>query len=453
MKRFVVCICVLMLSVSCVPDRQPKLPEKLALETNEFVIFLTGYELGALKPCGCSGGQLGGLDRRWAVLNSVPEQRKLTIDVGSFVESNSEQDLIKFNIIIQALGLLDYDLANLTQTDIEIADNLGLLDYIGSVFNVISAQQPADANVPAMFTKQLSLQDKTVAVRVAAFDARSRRFEQIGGVFPPQPGVQTFNILILNHCDSEVINSITEMASNVDCLVCPSDSDEPMVFSNPNDRPLAFSVGRFGRYVCRLNIKAGFSQGVSSAGQERLELSFHSIPVVENLKQGPSLVRLYKDYQHLVKESHLLDKFPRFALQSGLKYEGSKSCNKQGCHEYEYKKWRKNPHAQAYKTLVEVGSQYDPECVVCHVVGMDYESGFISEAKTGHLKDVGCENCHGPGSQHNRTEGLAKTTEPKMDCLFCHTPEKSAEYAGNEQQYLEKIRHWKEPNTAGNVQQ
>jgi hypothetical protein len=84
---------------------------------------------------------------------------------------------------------------------------------------------------------------------------------------------------------------------------------------------------------------------------------------------------------------------------------------------------------------------------------MDYESGFVSEKKTGYLKDVGCENCHGPGSEHNRTKGLAKTTEPKSDCLYCHTPEKSAEYAGNEQKYLEKIRHWKELTSAGNVKQ
>jgi hypothetical protein len=138
-------------------------------------------------------------------------------------------------------------------------------------------------------------------------------------------------------------------------------------------------------------------------------------------------------------------------LPSGVTYEGSKSCKQ--CHEYEYKIWSKKAHAQAYKSLVEVGSQYDPECVVCHVVGMDYEGGYVSEAKTSHLKDVGCENCHGPGSEHNRTEGLTKTTEPKSDCIFCHTPEKSAGYAGHEEEYLEKIRHWKELKTTSDVQQ
>jgi hypothetical protein len=82
---------------------------------------------------------------------------------------------------------------------------------------------------------------------------------------------------------------------------------------------------------------------------------------------------------------------------------------------------------------------------------MEYESGFTSEEKTGHLKNVGCENCHGPGSEHIRTLGTVKLTEPKSDCLSCHTPEHSGDYAGNEQEKLEKIVHWREPNTAGNV--
>ena len=45
-------------------------------------------------------------------------------------------------------------------------------------------------------------------------------------------------------------------------------------------------------------------------------------------------------------------------------------------------------HANAFATLERVGSQYDPECVICHVIGMDYDSGFITEEKTPLMKDV-----------------------------------------------------------------
>ena len=59
--------------------------------------------------------------------------KRLIVDTGSLVEGGSEQDLIKFNIIIQAFSLLDYDMVNLTKKDIGMAENLGPLDSIGPV--------------------------------------------------------------------------------------------------------------------------------------------------------------------------------------------------------------------------------------------------------------------------------------------------------------------------------
>ncbi len=49
--------------------------------------------------------------------------------------------------------------------------------------------------------------------------------------------------------------------------------------------------------------------------------------------------------------------------------------------------------------------------------------------------------------------GISETVEPKLDCTDCHSPEQSADYAGNEQLYLEKIIHWREPNAPGDVKQ
>ena len=210
MKRLVACVSVLMLAASCVPVRQARPPATTVHEADMLTVFLTGNELGALKPCGCSSGQLGGLDRRSAILNSVPREARLIVDTGSLVESGSEQDLIKFHVLIQAFDLLDYDLVNLTDSDIEIVRNLGLLDEIGSVFNVISARQPADAEVPAKFSKRLSLNGKAALITVATFDAESGRLEQIGELFASQPDVQTVNILILNHCDPSVIGSVAK---------------------------------------------------------------------------------------------------------------------------------------------------------------------------------------------------------------------------------------------------
>ncbi len=408
-------------------------------------VFITGNELGVLKPCGCSGGQLGGLDRRSAVFNSVAASKRLILDTGEFVEGDSEQDLIKFNIIIQAFSLLDYDLVGLSERDVEIAKGQGLLDGIGSVFNVVSFRGDGEAGLPAKFTKRLLLGGKEVAVTVGAFDAESRPIERAGELFMHGSGLQTVNILILKRCDDAIIGSIAKMGI-VDCLVCPSESDKPGIIGDPGAKPLVVSVGRLGKYVGRLQIEASSV----AEGEPKLKYTFSSVPVTEDLPQEESLLELYRTYQQLVKEDNILEKQARFVLPNGLEYTGSKSCKL--CHEYEYEKWSGKAHAHAYATLERVGSQYDPECVGCHVVGMRYLSGFVSEEETGHLKDVGCENCHGPGSEHIRTLGNAQTTEPQSECTDCHTPENSGEYAGNEELYLNKIVHWREPNASGDVQ-
>jgi hypothetical protein len=435
MLRLVTCIFLLTVAASCVLVSRP------AGEADMLTVFLTGNGLGVLKPCGCSGGQLGGLDRRPAVFNSVPAKRRMIVDTGLFVEGDGEQDLIKFDIIVQAFSLLGYDVVNLTEEDIEIADNLGLIDGIGSLFNIITSHRPTDANIPVKFTKKFSLKDETIAVTVATFNAESSPTEQLGRLFTPETELQTVNILILNRCVPGIIDAVAKKEV-VDCLICPAESDEPAQLSGPNKKPLVVTVGRFGRYICKLQVKPAKDDG-------KPKLSFSIIPVKEDLKPEDSLVELYKDYQQLVKGANLLETYPRYFLPGGLKYTGSKSCKP--CHEYEYGKWSTKAHAHAYATLEQAGSAFDPECVVCHVVGLRYESGFVSEPETEDLKDVGCEICHGPGSEHIKTLGKAETTKPKLDCTDCHTPETSGEYTGKEEVYFEKIIHWKEPKALPDV--
>ncbi|MHC4542776.1 MAG: hypothetical protein ACYS74_23865 [Planctomycetota bacterium] len=220
------------------------------MQAESLTVFFTGGTLGALKPCGCSGGQLGGFERRPAVLNTVPRQRRLVVDTGSFVASEAEQDLIKYMIIVQALRQLDYDLVSLGEKDIEIGTKLGELGGTELGFNLIGAHAGADMELPAKFTRTLSPGGKTVAVTIAALETESGSLDKIRELFSPQTGVQTLNILIVNRCDPGIAESVAAKVPSVDCIVCPSESDEPIIVSDPGEKPLVFSVGRFGRHVC-----------------------------------------------------------------------------------------------------------------------------------------------------------------------------------------------------------
>jgi len=409
-------------------------PVKSDSQSDSLVVFITGNELGALKPCGCSGGQLGGLDRRSAVLDSIPDSRRLIVDTGSFVPDSTEQNLIKFNTSMQALALLGYDIVNLSAEDLEIARQQGILDGIGSVFSVITPR--GDVNIPQKSVKQFTPAGRTITVTVAAYDRTGAQQNLNELLTCDNEDVGTpVNILIINQRDAATLKTISQTGL-ADCIVVPPDSDEPIVVGEPNARPLVVSAGRLGKYVGKLEIKMLW-------GDDRPKLAFSSVAITENLPQNQELVDLYRTYQQLVKDANLLERHPRFALPNGLEYVGSKTCRL--CHDYEYDKWKTQKHASAYATLEKVGSQYDPECVVCHVMGMEYKGGFVSEKRTAELKDVGCENCHGPGSEHIWSLGATETAGPMSVCTDCHTPEHSAEYAGNVDTYFRKTIHWKEP--------
>jgi len=421
-------------------------------------IFLTGNEFGEMKPCGCASGQLGGLDRRAALLSGSETSRKLIVDTGNFVDTEAPQDLIKFNIIGQSLGLLDYDLVVFKPRDVEIAREQGLLESFTQAYAVI-ASPGTGGDLPATFRRNFDLNGKDVSIIIEARrDAASRSVQVYPAATIPHGGSGEVRIVVLEECDDSVL-SAAGAEEDVDCFICPPRSDEPLVLSEQPHEPMILTLGRFGRYVSELRIVSAGADGRSfpdrhgdSSGARRnrgdgLSLVFSFEPVTEDLPQAESVEQLYSFYQQLVKETGLLERHPRSALESGLRYTGSGACK--GCHGYEYDKWSTKAHAHAYATLQRVGSEYDPECVVCHVVGMDYESGFITPELTGNLTDVGCENCHGPGSRHVDSGGAQPCGRPRSDCMDCHTPDHS-HYMGNEEAYFQKIIHWREQKSADN---
>jgi hypothetical protein len=466
-------ICLLALNVSfkAVPDKtahrepQPKGACAASLTgAGEITIFFTGNQLGELKPCGCSGGQLGGLDRRYAILGTTPPENRLIFDTGSLALEPTEQNLIKFNVIVQALSHLGYEVINLTEQDILIARQAGLLEGMCQIFGCITACPVDDLDIPVKFTKQFSINGRKIDVTVGVVDT-PQMHSNPENLFsrPPQT---TVNILIVNRSGSgslpptELIQSCKGL---VDCIIVPPQSDEPTLIGDSNDTPLVITQSRLGKYVGKIRVMLE-GQSDSSDRSGRPQLSFCAVAVTGDLPQEQELVGLYTDYQRLVKDANLLEKYPRFVLPDNLEYVGSKSCKL--CHDYEYHKWMTSPpvilpdlppaksrHSNAFATLVDVNSDYDPECVICHVVGMRYETGFVTSERTPQLKDVGCENCHGPGSEHVRSLGAVETAGPKSSCTDCHTPEQSVDYAANEKQYNEKVIHWRTPLSRTKVEE
>ena len=402
------------------------------------VVFLTGNILSTLQPCGCSAGQLGGFSRRKVILESVEKERRAAVDTGNMIAGSGEQDVIKLGIMFQALSMLEYDAVNLDADEMEIAHELGFTE--GMPFRILSNTSAAEAG----YSTKLLVGEKSVRLNIATVKARSLGTIDLEAMFTGDE--LSLNVVILDECSDDVLDEIGR-AEIVDVVVCPTDADEPRILGQKTRKPLVITVGRLGKYVGKLTV--GF------ADDKELKLGYDKIPVNEDLKPDKALVELYKDYQLIVEEEGLLAKVPRVPLPDGLKYLGSENCH--SCHDEVNDKWANLKHAHAYETLEKVGSEKDPECVGCHVVGFGYESGFDLQKSPKKFKNVGCEVCHGPGSRHFKavTNGDYDSdfgiSEPKIKCRECHTPDRSPGYQGHEKEYLQKISHWQEQKDKNTV--
>jgi hypothetical protein len=109
-------------------------------------------------------------------------------------------------------------------------------------------------------------------------------------------------------------------------------------------------------------------------------------------------------------------------------FAGSLACK--ACHEKEYNSFLQySKKAKSFESIEKMRKGLTEEeirkCYFCHTTGYG-SGGFISPEKTPHLKNAGCEVCHGPGSIHvkTRSPGNIKKRIAMEDCERCHIAER-----------------------------
>ena len=111
-------------------------------------------------------------------------------------------------------------------------------------------------------------------------------------------------------------------------------------------------------------------------------------------------------------------------------YVGDTTCKP--CHTTQLETFQKNIHTNAYTDIRDTeryiklkAAGEEGSCLKCHATGYGEQGGFIDEKTTPELAKVGCEGCHGPGSEHSavNSEEIAvkkKTILRKPNCGKCH---------------------------------
>ena len=452
------------------------------------LVALTGREEGLLKPCGCTSPQQGGLERRAALLEAARAVAKAAgaVSLGETLSlEHPLQNELKADLFRAALREMAYSGSLLSAGDLAPASQGALsTPYAG-----VAAETPRpplnvriDENGPSAssigvdpilrFTvgdwkvRAVSVVDPTVREAFVAQRIASTVVDPETAIqaLAKEPGLLIVAAHVYRESTAKVVSAAVDRADLVVVVDVPAESayDKPIPrqpVANVAKRPLLVTVGEKGKSAGLLRL---------FRAKDGWEVSYELVPLDPWLEDAPSKTRpsvtqLYDSYKTRVKEERILEK--RGSMGDGpAKWVGSESCRE--CHAAIYEQWKQTPHAAAMETLRNAASDYDPECVRCHTVGWERDSlehqwtrrasAFQTHDKTPHLENVGCENCHGPGSLHvkepDRKDLFApwRSTPASVDagtmwrdfgragCAVCHDLENS--HGFNETDGYEKYR-------------
>jgi len=156
-----------------------------------------------------------------------------------------------------------------------------------------------------------------------------------------------------------------------------------------------------------------------------------------SIKSDPEMVKLYQRYNEKVEAIFFEALATKRKKNKRAVYAGESVCKT--CHPAEHAIWSGSQHGHAYDTLRKINKAFDPECLVCHVVGYNLAGGFISELDTPDLKNVQCEVCHGSGKDHALFPKKGFGSRATEACSQCHVKNHSPRF--NYAEYWPKIKH------------
>lgn len=454
------------LVVAAAPTAAPAPADQAKARANLFVdwprpdlaLILSGQSHGYLQPCGCSHPQFGGLARRMQFLNWLKSKNwpTLAVELGDMVAAKGPQDqvLLKYDAFMKSLDRMGYAAVTLGRNEYLLPVSRALGQYalnhptprtiVGNLANTDEGQLFHSLNV-----RRQEIVDRG-GFRVGIMAAVGPTLAD--AIVEGLPPAEKRDVRFIDN-RTALTQGLAELArqrAQIGVLLyqgTPAEAKKAAAFAwklvqdNPGWPPLhailcldeaseppsqpervdgvptqIITVGHKGRYVGAL----GFYRK-----ERNLELRYQLVrlgpefePTAADAKTNPVL-EIMEEYARQVRTRDLLARVTRSPHRVQVdkrapdsRYVGSERCA--DCHAHAYKVWEASAHSHAYDTLVSATlpslRQYDPECVVCHVVGLQHPSGFGdppadagARAKERHdlkLRHVGCESCHGPAGAH-----------------------------------------------------
>ena len=428
----------------------------IASSTPIIHVVFTGEENGYLEPCGCSEKQLGGISKRHTLINHLREKDEnlLLLSLGDLTGKVGRQDEIKMETAFESLDLMGYVAHNLGEKDLEMGtDLLGYLSQISNV-DLISSNIVFTTEVLGIkpyVIKEIKTKDTTLSVGILGIvspglvESAYQNMEVMDPVVSLTPLLsdlrdKTDILILLSHAEMEESIVIAEACPELDLIISGHLVDRPDLYHEKVKNTYVIPVGEKGKYVGKITLSPQQKQTGEDEYFDRLPPVIEITPLDERFADSPDIAMLLRIYQERLKDEELLAQVFKSDLPSNLAFIANNDCAV--CHNKIFKHWEGTGHASAYETLVKAEHEYDPECVECHVIGLNYFTGFETMESTPELKGVGCESCHGAGSDHKDTQSKDYGRVSVENCEICHNDEHSPNFEFND--YWQKIKHPRE---------
>jgi len=405
-------------------------------------------------------------ERGWPPADSAGQGWPVVgIDVGGIAKGFGRQAELKYHMAIEAMRTTGYQAIGLGAADLQLpaeevlaaiapvnnqpspflSANVGLLDFDDSVLAPMRVIDVAGKKlgITAVLGKSFHNQINNPAIKLAdPEEALARRM--------PALKQQAEFLILLAYATKQESIALAQKFPDFDLVVTSGGPAEPPAQSEEAVKGGArlIEIGEKGMYAIVLGMY----------DEPRRVIRYQRVPLDSRFALSPEMRALMTVYQDQVKthyERAPLRPLPHPLKDTNGRFVGTDKCK--SCHEESYQVWKKSKHSQALASLSNANPprDFDPECISCHVVGwhptkfFPYESGFAGMAKTPHLANVGCEDCHGPGQTHVDAELLATDkkllnigrksvhitkdeaadpTSKKQNCFSCHDLDNSPEF-------------------------
>ena len=417
-------------------------------------VVFTGEENGYLEPCGCSEVQLGGFPKRHTLINHLrgKDENWILLSLGDLPGKVGRQDEIKMETALDALGRMGYVAHNIGEKDLNMGiDLLGYLSQISNVDFVSSNIVDLDTsafNIKPYIIKEIKTEESILKVGILGIvspeliESAYLDVTVVDPVLALKPLLsdlydKTVILILLSHAEMEESIKIAEVYPELDLIISGHLVDRPDLYLKKVDNTYVIPVGEKGKYVGKITLSTRRKESGEDEHVNSSSPAIETTPLDGKFEDSSEITMLLEIYQERLKDEELLAQVFKSDPPSNLTYIGNDDCA--ACHNKIFKHWEETGHASAYETLVKAEHEYDPECVECHVIGLNYFTGFETIESTPALKGVGCESCHGPGSDHKETLSKDYGKVGIENCEICHNDEHSPHFEFEE--YWQKIKH------------